>query len=130
MSIKCYVSAIAAASLVAGCATKSADIAPAYTSPVLYQNWTCQQLAEEAQRIVSEVNKLSGVQDKQATNDAVATAVAVVVFWPAAFLVGGDKGNAAQLAQLKGQYNAVYEETVRKNCNNIRFENGPPPRKS
>jgi hypothetical protein len=58
----------------------------------------------------------SGAQDKQATSDAVATGVAVVLFWPAAFLVQGDKGNAAQLASLKGQYNAVYQEAIRKGC--------------
>jgi hypothetical protein len=38
--------------------------------------------------------------------DAVATTVGVIVFWPTLFLIGGDKQNAAQLAQLKGQMDA------------------------
>jgi hypothetical protein len=33
--------------------------------------------------------------------------VAIVVFWPAAFLVGGDGQVAAELAQMKGQMNAL-----------------------
>ena len=75
-----------------GCASSAADIAPAYVSPVAYQSYTCQQLALEAQSISTRAAKLSGAQDKQRTNDGLATAAAVVViFWPAAFFVGGDK---------------------------------------
>ena len=33
---------------------------------------------------------LSGAQDSQRTKDGLATAAAIVVFWPAAFFVGGD----------------------------------------
>jgi hypothetical protein len=40
---------------------------------------------------------LSGAQDSQRTKDAVATTAAVIIFWPAAFLVGGDKQTAAEL---------------------------------
>jgi len=36
-----------------------------------------------------------------------ATAAAVVVFWPAAFFVGGNGQTAAELAQLKGQLVAI-----------------------
>ena len=46
---------------------------------------------------------LSGAQDSQRTKDQWATAAAVVIFWPAAFLVGGDKQTAAELANMKGQ---------------------------
>ena len=66
-------------------------LAPAYVSPVAYQSYTCQQLALEAQSISTRAAKLSGAQDKQRTNDGLATAAAVVIFWPAAFFVGGDK---------------------------------------
>jgi hypothetical protein len=117
---------MAAAVALSACATRSADIAPSYVSPILYQSYTCPQLAEEAQRVSSAAAIAAGAQDKQRTDDAVATTVAVVVFWPAAFLVGGDKQNAAQLAQLKGQFDAIQQESIRKNCG-IRFDNGAPP---
>jgi hypothetical protein len=110
-----------------GCATKSADIAPAYVSPLQYQTFTCPQLAEEAQRVSAAAAAASGAQDSQATKDAVATTVAVVVFWPSAFLVGGDKQTAAQVAQLKGQMDAVQQESIRKNCG-IQFQTAPPPK--
>ena len=110
-----------------GCATKSADIAPAYVSPLQYQTFTCPQLAEEAQRVSAAAAAASGAQDSQATKDAVATTVAVVVFWPSAFLVGGDKQTAAQVAQLKGQMDAVQQSSIRKNCG-IQFQTAPPPK--
>jgi hypothetical protein len=99
-------SAVLAALFMAGCASNSADIAPAYVSPMIYQSYTCPQLAAEAQRVSAGAAAAAGQQDSQATKDAVATTVGVIVFWPTLFLIGGDKQNAAQLAQLKGQRDA------------------------
>jgi hypothetical protein len=42
---------VAAAALVAACAKSSADIAPSYISPYQYENFTCDPLGEEAQRV-------------------------------------------------------------------------------
>jgi hypothetical protein len=109
-----------------GCASSSADITPAYVSPVAYQSYTCQQLALEAQAISTRAATLSGAQDSQRTKDGWATAAAVVVFWPAAFLVGGDKQTAAELAQMKGQMVAVEQASIAKKCN-IQFQGERPP---
>ncbi len=71
---------IAASVLLAGCATSASDIAPAYVSPVLYQNYTCQQLSIEAQSVSARAAQVAGVQENKRTNDAVATGVAIVLF--------------------------------------------------
>jgi hypothetical protein len=68
---------------------------------------------------------LSGVQDSKRTSDGVATAAAIVVFWPAAFFVGGDKQTAAELAQMKGQMVAIEQASIAKKCN-IQFQGKPP----
>src|ERR1700685_739251 len=60
---------VALAAALGGCASSSADIMPAYVSPVAYQGYTCQQLALEAQAISTRAATLSGVQDSQRTND-------------------------------------------------------------
>jgi len=52
------------------CASSSADIAPAYVSPVAYQSYTCQQLALEAQAVSTRAATLSGAQDNQRTKDS------------------------------------------------------------
>ena len=95
---------VALGAALSGCASSAADIAPAYVSPVAYQSYTCQQLALEAQSISTRAATLSGAQDSQRTKDGVATAAAIVIFWPAAFFVGGDKQTAAELSQMKGRW--------------------------
>ncbi len=49
------------------------------------------------------------------------TTVGVVIFWPALFFIGGDKGNAAELGRLKGEMEAVEQAATRKNCG-IQFQ--------
>ncbi|MCX7308974.1 MAG: hypothetical protein NTZ72_13940 [Afipia sp.] len=109
-----------------GCASASSDITPAYVSPVMYQQFTCPQLAQEAQGVSTRAATLSGAQDSKRTQDAVATTAAVVIFWPAAFFVGGDKQTAAELAQMKGQMVAIEQASVMKKCG-IQFQGPRPP---
>lgn len=118
--------AVLAALFMAGCASKSADIAPAYVSPMTYQSYTCPQLAAEAQRVSAAAAAAAGQQDGQSTKDAVATTVGVIIFWPTLFLIGGDKQNAAQLAVLKGQMDAIEQASIQKNCG-LQFRPAPPP---
>jgi hypothetical protein len=118
--------ALAGACLVAGCASKSSEITAAYVSPMTYQSYSCQQLGMEAQAVSAKAAELSGAQDQRRTNDAIATGVAVVIFWPAAFLVGGDGQVAAQLAQMKGQMTAIEQASIAKKCN-IQFQRTPAP---
>jgi hypothetical protein len=107
-----------------GCASVSSDITPAYVSPVMYQAYTCPQLAQEAQS--ARAASLSDVQDSKRTSDGVATAAAIVIFWPAAFFVGGDKQTAAELAQMKGQMVAIEQAANAKKCG-IQFQGPRPP---
>jgi hypothetical protein len=116
---------VALGAALGGCASSSAEITPAYVSPVAYQGYTCQQLALEAQSLSTRAASLSGVQDSQRTKDQWTTAAAVVIFWPAAFLVSGDKQTAAELSQMKGQMVAVEQASIAKKCN-IQFEGKPP----
>jgi hypothetical protein len=110
--------AILAATLTlsAGCASTADQIGPQYVSPLQYSNYDCSQLALEAQRISARVGHLSGAQDQKATNDAIATGVALVIFWPAAFLVGGNDQNSAELARLKGEFETIEQVAIQKKC--------------
>ena len=64
--------------LLAGCATRSTEITAACVSPIQYQSYSCTQLREEAARVSARAAIASGAQDQNATNDAVATGVALV----------------------------------------------------
>jgi hypothetical protein len=52
--------------LLAGCATRSSDIAEAYVSPIQYQSYSCAPLSEEAARVSSRAELASGQQDQNA----------------------------------------------------------------
>ena len=107
---------VCAAGLLAGCASSAEDIKASYVSPVAYQGYTCDQLSQEARRVSAHAAQASGEQDSKRTSDTVATTAAVVVFWPALFLMKGDGANAAELARLKGEMDAIEESSIQKKC--------------
>ncbi len=108
----------------AGCAQKSEDIQGTYISPLMYQSYNCTQVEQEARRVSARAAQIAGVQDKKASNDAAATAAALILFWPAAFFIGGNKENAAELARLKGELEALEKTSIEKRCN-IQFRAAP-----
>lgn len=107
---------LGSAIILAGCAEKSNQISASYVSPIQYQNYSCSQISQEAQRISSRAAQAAGLQDKKASGDAVATGVALVLFWPAVFFIGGNKENAAELGRLKGELEAIEQASIQKNC--------------
>ena len=100
----------------AGCSSSAKDIRPVYVSPLEYQRYSCRQIGGEAARISRRVAEVSGVQDDKASGDAVATGVALVLFWPAAFMIKGDGQAAAELGRLKGEFETLEKVSIQKNC--------------
>lgn len=121
--MKFMIAALAAAML-AGCASRASDVPAAYVSPLTYDGYTCNQLREEATRVSARAIAATGAQNQRASNDAVATGVSLILFWPAAFLVRGDGVQAAELARLKGEMDAIEQVSIRKNCG-IEFQREP-----
>jgi hypothetical protein len=110
-----------------GCATRAENISAAYVSPIQYQSYSCAQLQEEAARVSARAVAASGAQDQKATNDAIATGIGAVLFWPALFLIKGDAASAQEIAQLKGDMDAIEEANVRKKCGmQFRKTQAPP----
>lgn len=118
--------ALAAAAACGGCAKNADQVAAAYVSPILYENYTCPQLAEEAQRVSSRAAQAAGVQDNKATGDAVAMTVGLIVVWPALLFIKGNDETTQELARLKGSMQAIEEASVRKRCG-ITFQKPAPP---
>jgi hypothetical protein len=67
--------AAALAAATGACASYSEKIPATYVSPILYENLSCRQIAEEAARISRRAAEVAGVQDSQATKDSVVTGV-------------------------------------------------------
>lgn len=115
--------AVLIALLVTSCAKDANQVSATYISPVAYESYTCQQLAEEAQRVQARAAQAAGVQDQHATNDKVVMGVGLVIFWPALFFTKGNDENTAELSRLKGEMDAVEEASIEKKCA-ITFQHG------
>jgi hypothetical protein len=83
---------------------------------MMFQGYSCQQLAMEDARLRSQVADLKGEVDHDATNDKIMTGVAVVLFWPAVFFIKGNGEAASQYAELKGQHEAIQQAFMMKGC--------------
>ena len=114
---------LAALVLLSACAEKSENVTSTYVSPNLYAGYSCGQIQAEAQRVSARASQVAGAQDSNAQGDAVATGVALVLFWPAVFFIDGDKQNAAELGRLKGELEALEQVSIQKNCG-IEFRRG------
>lgn len=110
------ISALLALALLAACAPEPDSIAATYVSPSTYSSYNCRSIVAERNRVVQKVNELTGVQKKKASNDAVATGVGLVLFWPALFMLGTGSDVEAQLATMKGNYDALTAAGTEKGC--------------
>lgn len=101
---------------VSGCATASKDIASNYVSPVQYQNYDCDQIAAESQRLNTRAQQLGGRLDEAASNDKAIVGVGMLLFWPALFALGGTKQQEAEYARLKGEAEALQQAAIARKC--------------
>lgn len=111
--------AVLAAVLLAGCATRSADVAPRATDPAAYAGWDCSRLHDEIDTVQQRAADVAYAVDSRVGNNMIALGLGVTVFWPALLAMRPDGLEAAQLADLKGRYEALRTVVARQNC--------PPP---
>lgn len=106
-----------------GCASKPTEIQSTYVSPLEYKDFNCSQISMELRRVNRRTTRLHGQLDKKASDDAAQMGVGMILFWPALFfLEGGDGPEAAEYAQLKGEFDALEEAAIIKECDTQEFE--------
>ncbi len=108
--------AIALLPFVAACAQFPDKVSSTYVSPAIFDGRSCQKLHAERNQIASNVSELTADQKKSATNDAVITGVTLLLFWPAVFALALTPDHSNQLAEVKGNYDAVTKAMQAKNC--------------
>ena len=111
-----FIALMAATSILVGCATAGKDVVGTYVSPSQYSNLDCDQVRQEMLRVTSRVNQLTGRLDEAASNDKTIGVVGAILFWPALFALGGTKPQEAELARLKGEYEALQSVSTQKKC--------------
>jgi len=103
---------IAAAAIASSsCAKNPESIAPAYVSEVSYQGYSCSQLAQEQERLREAYTVAEAQQKKARSNDI---AGVILIGLPVSSMSGDNI--APQIANLKGQQEAVRKSMISKNC--------------
>lgn len=115
MKFKTVGLALVVAGSLLGCAKPPEDVGTSYISPITYKHYSCRQIQAESIRVGRRVAIVTGQQQDEATEDAVAMGVFLFLFWPAIFFVGGSD-HEAQLAHLKGEYEALQQASIERKC--------------
>jgi hypothetical protein len=108
--------AVGALLLTGACAKSPDQIEAAYVSPTAFSGLSCRQIVSERNRVVEQVNQMSAAQAKKASNDKAAVGVGAILFWPALFALNSGSDLEPQIAQLKGNYDALTAAGEQKNC--------------
>lgn len=109
----------AAAVLVAGCATRAADVQPLAVDAAQFRPWSCARLQDEMDRVQQRAVELSWIVDERAGQHVVALGIGLAVFWPALLAMRPDGEESHALALLKGRYEALHAAARSNGC--------PPP---
>ena len=77
-------------------------------------------MTAELQRLQVRATQIGGAFDERANQANLATAATVLLFWPAAFFVGGgNKEQQAELARLKGEQDAIQQAAIQRKCEGL-----------
>ncbi|MDP3084287.1 MAG: hypothetical protein Q8N44_11450 [Rubrivivax sp.] len=105
-----------AAVLVAGCATPSAEVKPLAANPAEFATWDCSRIDDELDRVQQRAADVAYTVDERAGNNIVALGVGLAIFWPTILAMRPDGLEAAELARLKGRFEALRVASARKSC--------------
>jgi len=103
--------------ILGGCASNPDKLPTSYVSPFKYRDYDCEQIALEMENVSSRSRLLYNQLAKERSADNMQMGVGLVLFWPALFfLEGGDGPQAAEFSQMKGEFEALRQNSVVKKC--------------
>ncbi len=102
--------------LLAGCATRSADVQPAPANPADFVAWDCARIEDEQDSVQQRAADMAYAVDERAGNNILALGVGLTVFWPAILAMRPAGPEAVDLARLKGRYEALHSAARIKSC--------------
>ena len=107
---------LAAAALLAGCVTRSHDVAPQPANPADFAAWACDRMYDESDRVQQRAAEVAYAVDERSGNNIIALGLGLTVFWPALIAMRPQGVEAEELAQLKGRYEALQSAAQGKRC--------------
>lgn len=116
MRLSVLLSLISVGLLVAGCATRSADVRSLRPNPADFAGWDCERLDAEALRVQRRAAEVAYAVDERAGHNIVALGVGLTVFWPALLTMRQPGVEAEELARLKGRFDTLQAVAVGRGC--------------
>lgn len=107
---------LSASVLMAGCATRSQDVPPVATDRTEFGAWNCARVQDEIDSVQQRAADTAYAVDERAGNNLVALGVGVAIFWPALLAMRPAGLEAAELARLKGRYEALRDVERQRAC--------------
>ena len=101
---------------VTGCASPAKDIRTQYVSPLVYENYDCQQIGAELSRLTRRVSETGARVDDRASGDSGTMAIGLILFWPSLFFLDNDGPEAQEYGRLKGEYETLEVVSIQKKC--------------
>jgi hypothetical protein len=102
-----------------GCASRAIEVAPKPTDPAAYAAWDCERLFDDSDLVQRQAADVAYAVDARAGDNMLMMGLGVTVFWPALLAMRPEGPEAAELAALKGRFEAMRLVSDRR-C-------GPPP---
>lgn len=99
-----------------GCATRSANIAPAAANAADFADWDCNRLADELDLVQHRAADLAYTVDERVGNNIMALGVGLAIFWPAILAMRPAGPEAQDLARLKGRFEALQTASGLRQC--------------
>jgi len=115
---------VAIAAWLSGCASTTSDqvlsshtqeIAD-YVIPVKYQNHTCPQLGEEAQRLWVQIGQIESSDGFNTTRNISTTLASTVVLMPVAVAVAMNSAALDERKRMIAELSTVKKVSIKKNC--------------
>ncbi|HEY7669345.1 MAG TPA: hypothetical protein VH852_01795 [Hyphomicrobium sp.] len=95
---------------VAGCSSASNQVQPIYIAPHQYQTLSCEQIADEAQRVAHSAAFVASAPRPDIDDGG------KVIMWPTLAHANTDNATKATLGRLKGQFDALVVTAQQKSC--------------
>ena len=97
-------------------AQKASEVSSVRIPIAPYLKMDCKELATEQSQLIREADLLRKSVDDSYSSDKTTEVVTWILFAPAAFFLEGNAEEAAALASVKGQLEAVQEATKINKC--------------
>ena len=104
--------------LVASCtsAKKASEVSAVYIPAATYAGHSCEEVAAAADQVKATVPAIEAAVNATQKTDKNKEIAAWVLFWPAAMMMQGNAVEQAQLANAKGQLEAIATTAMGKGC--------------